>query len=158
MLAAGAAQRREVHLAARKPHFARLLAVHVHGRVGIQVLRGHSDAAAGPLAGDGDLPLVPGRGDAAQVLVLPARMGIDRLAVLLHVVGDSRPAAGNLEIAPLVGGHHVRDFPGRLPAPQAIQANSLAGRGLLPVGLVQIPNSLDSTGELRVGLYGRNDA
>ena len=47
----------EVHLAAGEADLARLLAVHVHGRVGIQVLRRQGDAAAGPCLGNRDLPL-----------------------------------------------------------------------------------------------------
>ena len=86
-LLAGRAEPSEIHLARRKLHFARLLAVHVHGRAGIQVFQAKGDAAAGPLLGHADLALVPGRGDARQVRALPARMGVDRLAVLLHVVG-----------------------------------------------------------------------
>ena len=81
-------------------------------------------------------------------------MGVDRLAVLLHVVGDPRPGAGDLEVAPPVGGHRVRVVLGRLPAPQAVEADPLARRRRLAVRLVQVPDRLDSVGELRVGLQG----
>src|SRR5262249_46808602 len=38
----------------------------------------------------------------------------------------------------------------RLPAPQAIQANTLAGRGFVPMGLLQVPDSLDTGRERRL--------
>src|SRR6516165_3851837 len=74
-------------------------------------------------------------------------MDMQGLAVLLDVVGRSRPEAWHLEIAPAVIGRRFRKCLRRLPAPQAVQADALAGWGGLPIGLVQIPNGFDPRGE-----------
>ena len=48
---------------------------------------------------------------APQVFVLPARMGVKRLAVLLLVAGAPRPEAGHFEVAPSIRRHGVRPRP-----------------------------------------------
>src|SRR5262249_22971508 len=139
----------EVRLARRESDLARFLAVHVHDGEGVHVLNTQSDATAGPPLGDGDLTLIPGCRDTAQVRVLPARMDVERLAVLLDVAGLSGPKPGDLEIAPPLGRHEARVLPGRLPAPQAVDANALARGGLFPIGLAQVPDDLTFKGERR---------
>ncbi len=105
VLASRPADRREVDLAGGKPRFAAFLAVEEDVGAGVEIFQAEHDAAARPITGDADFSLIPGRGDCAEVQILPARMGEDRLAVVLHVVGDSGPAARHLEIAPTaVGG------------------------------------------------------
>src|SRR5262245_34653845 len=74
-------------------------------------------------------------------------MGVEGLAVLLDVVGVSRPEAGNLKIAPTVGGHGVGGLLARLPAPQAVEADALTGGGFLSVGFAQVPDGLDAGGK-----------
>ena len=96
----GLADGREIDLAGRKLGLARFLAVDEDGGAGIEVLQAKRDAAARPLLGHADLALVPGRGQLAQFRAFPAWMGVDRLAIVLHVVVDARPAARHLEIAP----------------------------------------------------------
>jgi hypothetical protein len=53
-------------------------------------------------------------------------MGVDCLAVFLHIIGDSRPAPRDLEVTPVLDGYNVRILLGRLPAPQTIDAYPLA--------------------------------
>ena len=60
---------------------------------------------------------VDGRDEVAQVHILSLRMGVNRLALFLHVVGDSWPATRDLEITPSVSRHLVGGVGGRLPAP-----------------------------------------
>ena len=144
VLAAGPASGGEVDLARRKAHLARFLAVHVQDGERVQILRGQGDAAAGPSRGDGDFSLIPGPGDAAHGGLLPARMGEERLAVFLNVAGATRPEPGNLEVPPSVCGNRVRNRPGRLPAPQTVQADALARGRLFTEGPVQVPDHLDA--------------
>ena len=125
--------------------------------IGIQILHVHSNAPVCPFVGNSYLSLVPGRGNIAQVFVSPTRMEKDRLRIFLHVVCDSWPASRNFEITPIVVRYHVLNVRGRLPAPQAIQTNTLPSRSLLPVCLPQIPNSLNSAGEFSVNLRYRGD-
>src|SRR5262249_3054772 len=112
-----------------------------------------SDAAAGPFAGDGHLPLVPGPGDALQAKTLPARMAVQRLAIFLDVVVRSRPEARDLEKAPFVSGHRIGAFPGRLPAPQPVQATPLACGGFLAARFAEIPDNSDPGRESRFWLF-----
>src|SRR5262249_34990203 len=143
--------RGQVHLTRRKSDLADFLAVNVDDGEGIDNLRRQGDAAAGPSLGDGDLPLIPGCGDPPQVGALPARMDVEGLAVLLNVVGVSRPEAGDLEIAPSVGRDGLRPFLPRLPAPQAVETDALAGGSRFAMGLAQLPDGFHPGGEHRVG-------
>ena len=103
-----------------------------------------------------DLALVPGRGQVAELRVFPAWMGVDRLAIVLHVVVDSRPAARHFEIAPAAGRHRI-GLLGRLPPPQAVDANPLAGGRRLAVRLLQVPDGPDAVGQRGV-VRGRSRA
>src|SRR6476620_1464850 len=82
-------------------------------------------------------------------------MSKNRLGILLHVVGDAGPAAGDLEIAPALdwwlAGLAIR----RLPAPQAVDADALARRRLLAKGMIEIPDGFDTGRQLnRKGFVG----
>jgi hypothetical protein len=151
VLATGLAQLGEIDLAGREAHFAGLLAVEIDDRVRIQTLDPQRDAPAGPSFGDGHLTLIPRRGEVAHVRVLPRRMGEERLAVFLDVVAVARPEARHLEVAPGIGGHGVRAIGARLPAPQAVEADALAGWRSLSMGLVEIPDGVDAGRKNRVG-------
>ena len=141
----------EVYVTRRKVRLARLLTVDVHGGAGIQAFQRQNDAAALPLLRHADLPLVPGRVETFQRCVLPSRMRIDRLALLLRVAGKSRPGTGHLEIAPTVGRHPLGLVVRRLPLPQTVDADALAGRRCFTVRHTQVPNRLHA---LRQG-HGR---
>ncbi|MHC4096504.1 MAG: hypothetical protein ACYSU3_10670 [Planctomycetota bacterium] len=117
---------RYVELASREDDGPHVPAIHVNSRVGIQVLGVDGNAPAYPFGGNGDLTLVPGTRDAAQIPVLPTRMDVDCLAIFLHIICDSRPAGRDLEVAPLPSGYNVRVLLGRLPEPQTIDAYPLA--------------------------------
>ena len=67
-------RRGEVHLAGREADLARLPAININRRVGIQVLHIQGDAPAGPVLGDGDRAFVPSALDLAEIRVLPARV------------------------------------------------------------------------------------
>lgn len=121
-----------------KQNGARITLLHVN------VFRTRRNAAIRPVTRNGNLPLVPGGGEAAAVLCPPARIGEHRLAVLLHVIGDARPATRDLEPAPLPGGHLSRPSLGRLLLPQAVQADALAGRRGLAIRLAHVPNGLQA--------------
>ncbi len=123
---ARAAVGRDVELATWENDGSYVPTIQINSSVGVQVIGVDCDTPADPFGGNDNLPLVPGRGDAVQIPVFPGRVGIDCLAVFLHVVGDSRPAPRYLKVAPPVGGHDVRVLVGRLPAPQAIYAYPLA--------------------------------
>src|SRR6185295_8360246 len=71
-------------------------------------------------------------------------MDVERLAVLLDVAGFSGPKPGDFEITPPLGRYGARVLSGRPPAPQPVQADALARRGLFPIGLTQVPDDLDS--------------
>ena len=71
-------------------------------------------------------------------------MGKDRLAVLLHIVGDPRPAPGDLEVAPVFRRHRLRLDLGRLPHPKPVDADTLAARRRLAIRLAHVPDGLDS--------------
>jgi len=144
LLAARTAHRGQVHLAGWELDLARLLPVHVHRCEGIEVLRVNRDTAPRPRSRDGDLALVPGRRDAPQLPVLPTRVRVHRLAVLLHVVGDPRPAPGHLEVPPAADGHAVAPRVGRLPTPQSVDADALARRRRLAMGFGEVPHRLDA--------------
>jgi hypothetical protein len=45
-----------------------------------------------------------GRADAAEPAIFPRGMRMDRLGIFLHVIGDARPASGDLEVTPAFGG------------------------------------------------------
>ncbi len=128
MLSARAAGGCDIKLSAREDYNSQVPAIEVNSCVGIDVLRADCDAPACPLFGNRNFPLVPGGGEAAQTSVLPALMVVDCLAVLLHIIGDSRPTPRDLEVSPLLGGHDGRVFVGRLPAPQTVDAYLLASR------------------------------
>jgi hypothetical protein len=147
VLAARPAERSQIGLARREAQLAGLPAVHEHGGVGVQALHGQHDAAAGPVRRHGELPLIPGRGDPAQALGLPGRMGVNRLAVLLHVIGDPRPTARDFEVSPAADRHGIRGDTGRLPSPQAVQADAPAGGRLLAMRLAQVPDRRHAGGQ-----------
>src|SRR6266849_5719469 len=86
---------------------------------------------------------MPSRGDPSRIGVLPVRMDMERLAILLDVIGGSRPKSGDFEKAPPVGGYGFRGVLPRLPAPQAVQADALARGSRFPMGLVQVPDDFD---------------
>src|SRR5262249_36498259 len=77
-------------------------AVHEHGGQGVQVLDAEGDAAADPARRDGDLALVPGGPEFGEPNVLPAGMPEEGLGLVLQVVGDPGPGAGDLEVSPAV--------------------------------------------------------
>jgi len=149
VLAPGVADGREIHFARRELHLAYLLAIDEDHGAGTEVLHGEGDAAACPLAGNADFPLVPGRGDLAQPHAFPAWMRVDRLAIVLHVVADSRPAARDFEIAPAAGWHAI-GLLGRLPLPEAVDGDSLARGRRFAVRFGQIPYRADPGGQRRL--------
>src|ERR1035441_4469448 len=67
-------------------------------------------------------------------------MGEHRLAILLHVIGDARPAARDFEPAPLPRWHLFRPRLGRLPLPKAVEADALAGGRGLAIRLAHVPD------------------
>src|SRR5262249_26519041 len=149
VFASGPAGGGDVRLARGEVEFARLLAVHVHDGVGVHILRGERDALAFPALRDGELTLIPRRGDGPQGLALPVRVGVDGLAILLNVAACPRPETGDLEMPPAVRGDSVLAVARRLPAPQPVQADALAGGCFLAMRLVQVPDSLDARRESR---------
>ena len=144
MPAARPANGREIHFACGEQDLAGFLSIHKHEGAGIDIVCRNGNPPAGPLRGNCHLTLVPGGIQAVIIHALPTRMGNDRLTILFHVVGDSRPRAGHLEKTPGGVRHGVGLGRGRLPAPQAVQADALARRRLLPARVFQIPNRLDS--------------
>ena len=126
MLGSRAADGCHVKFTPRKDDVSNVPTIQIDSRVGVQILSMDSDTPACPCPGNGNLPLIPGHCNAAQVPSLPARMVINSLAVFLHIIGDSRPAPRDLEVAPPVGGHGVRLLIGWLPVPKTIDAYPLA--------------------------------
>lgn len=139
MLAAGVGDRRDVHLATRKIDFTCLGAVHVYRGIGIEILGVDCDAAPRPSLGDGNLTLVPRHGDLGQLLIFPARVSVDCLGIFLHPPAWHGPRPRDLVITPTVGGHLVGRRLGRLPPPQAIDADAVTGGRSLAKGLVNVP-------------------
>jgi len=130
----------QVQLARWKTNLARLGAVEVDHRVRVDVVGPQRDAPAGPLGGEGHLALIPRGGDVGEGRIGPARVGDDRLAVLLQPVLDARPGAGHLEVAPALGRHRIGPGAAGLPAPQAVDADALTGRRGVPLGAGQVPD------------------
>src|SRR5262249_40104687 len=96
--------------------------------------------ALGPAARNRYLALVPSCGDVAQFARIPSRMGIDRLAILLHVVGNAWPASRDLKVTPILKWHLSRlDF-GRLPPPQSVETDPLSGSSFLVIRPAKIPD------------------
>src|SRR5206468_3153380 len=104
------------------------------------------NAASEPIVGNGDFALVPGRGDPAKPHLFPARMNVKRLGILLHVVGEARPAPGHFEETPSSGRDLRRFGISRLPAPQAVETNPLSSWRRLVVRLGDVPDGLDAVG------------
>ena len=129
MLATGATGCREIDLSLGKTDGADTVRVDIDVRIRVDTLRGEHDPAVIPFLWDGDLALVPGGPDSIQSLAPPTRVGENRLAILLHVVADPRPATRDQKIAPVAGRHLGCLLTGRLPAPKAVDADSLAGLG-----------------------------
>src|SRR5438270_6799221 len=90
----------QITFAAWKLHFAAPGSIHEDCRIRIQVLHREPNTPPGPFVGHPNCPLVPRRRDVAETLVFPARMRVNGLKIFLHVIGDSRPATGNFEVAP----------------------------------------------------------
>ena len=139
MLATGAGDGGDVHHTTWKINFACLYAVYVHCRIGIEIFGVDCDAASHPSLWDGNLTLVPCHGDIGQLLVLPAWMSMERLGVFLHPRHWHGPRPRHLVVAPTAGGHLVRLGFGRLPLPQAIDADALTSERSLVKGLVNVP-------------------
>src|ERR1035441_7191121 len=115
-------RRRDLHLTGWEADVAHLPAIHIDRRVGIKVFHIQDDAPAGPIFGNGDSAFVPGALDLAELCVLPAWVGIERLVVALHVVLCARPAGGHFVVTPSRGGHLDGVIRCGLPAPQPIDA------------------------------------
>src|SRR5688500_17220269 len=118
MARARLAGRREVHFTCRKADFADPLSIHENRGVRIQIPDAKRELAPRPLARDHEFPLMPGGVDAPELLIFPIRMRKDRLRIFLHVIGDSRPAAGHLEVTPASGGNLLGSRVSGLPSPQ----------------------------------------
>src|SRR2546421_10893861 len=93
--------RRQIEFTPGKANFTATLSVNENSRKRIHVIGRESDAASIPLLRYRDGSLIPCCANAAQALLFPTRMRIDSLGILLHVVCDAGPAAGDFEIAPI---------------------------------------------------------
>src|SRR4051794_9964958 len=105
MPSARAARRCQFQLAIGEPDLPYPLPVQVNDGQGVQVFSLDSDASSRPVGRDGDLALVPCRGELTQAGVLPRWVDKDGLRVLLHVVSGAWPAAGHFEVPPSVEWH-----------------------------------------------------
>src|SRR5205807_1896504 len=118
----------------------------------IECVDGKRNLAILPILRNLNLALVPRRRDIAEPAVLPQRMRIKRLRILLHVIGNPRPRARNLEIAPVVRRRRRRLRIGGLPPPKAVDANALPRRrGFLPCA-IERPDGFDGGGEDAISL------
>jgi hypothetical protein len=86
-------------------------------------------------------------GQAAGAFVLPIRMPIDCLAVLLHVVGDSRPGTGQLKYH-LPPGTALAEITRRLPAPKPVLGDALSVGVVSRYALLKSQTALTPWGKL----------
>ena len=99
--------------------------------------------------GDDEFTLIPGGSGSAPVLVLPARVRVHGLAIPRLIVAAAGPGAGNLEVSPVVGGDLFGVVPGRLPAPQSVDADPFLRGRRLPIRFAHVPNRLDALRQRR---------
>jgi len=143
---------RDFQFAAGEMEFARALAVDMNHGIRIEVFDLQSDAASGPLSWDGQFPMVPRGEDCSERARFPGGVGVDRLTVFLHVVGDAGPASRDFEVPPVAIGNPVIVRIGRLPLPKTIETNPLAGGGGFAMRFVHLPDRLDTFGKCHGGL------
>src|SRR5437867_12472170 len=136
---------RQVKFTARKPDFPTLYSIQEDHRIRVQILRRKRDATPSPLRRHRYGSFVPCGRNIAEPFVFPTRMHVKRLKILLHVIGNARPAPGNLEVAPILRRHLViRSSSSRLPTPQPVDANSFPRWRRFTVGLAKVPDGLDA--------------